>query len=73
MSDRKEKKRLAKKRLQDARAILFCMEKYLNDKEDLSFDIACAFLHLLDYHFSEGDLRPHFIHLVALLRRKNEV
>ena len=73
MSSRKEKKRLAKKRLQDARSIIFCMENYLNDKEDLAFDIATAFFHILDYHFSHGDLRPHLIHLAALLRKDNEI
>lgn len=72
MSTRKDKKREAKKQMQDARAILHCMEKYLDGKDQQAFELASAFCHILNYHFEHGDLRPHFIHLAALLRAKND-
>lgn len=69
MSEIKQKKKAAKKQLQDARAILFAMENYLNGKDHEAIELACSFFHMLNYHFEEGDLRPSNVHLASLLRR----
>lgn len=66
----KQQKREAKKNLKEARAILFCMESYLEGKEQQALDMACAFFHVLNYHLEQGDLRPHHVHLAALLRKE---
>lgn len=65
----KEKKRLAKKNLIEARNILRYMEDMLNGNDE-SIDMACAFFRMLNWHLESGDLRPSEVHLAALLRSK---
>jgi hypothetical protein len=71
MSNEKNRRREAKRKLRDARAVLAHMDKYLDSKNTKAIDLACAFFHVLNYHLEEGDLMPTNIHMTALLQKLN--
>jgi len=68
MTSLKEKRRLGKKNLREAREILFYMEKLLISKEEKAVNMATAFFTVLHHHLNDGDLKPADVHLTALLR-----
>lgn len=68
----KQKKREAKRNLREAREILNYMENLLSGDEK-HVEMACAFFAMFSHHLNYGDLRPHEVHLAALLRTQANV
>lgn len=71
MSEEKQRRREAQKKLSEARTVLTHMGKYLDSKNPEAIDLACAFFQVLNYHMEEGDLMPANVHMAALLRKLN--
>ena len=68
----KEKKRLAKRNLKEARNVISHIGFCLDSKDEELVSIAEAFFYGFNHHLEHRDLRPSHVHMAALLRRQND-